>query len=137
MIINFVGMQLFINDGANYYFTCILHGFCIIIGAVYISQLLNITHTLQYLNMSQNDIGDEGMAIISEVLQHNKSLTKLKVEECGLSVKGTVMCKMQLQLVRYSIQLKTLAGENFNKLLANCQSFLPQIYRALFYLWLI
>ena len=43
--------------------------------------------------MSHNDIGDEGITIISEVLQHNKSLTKLKVEECGLSMKGTVMCK--------------------------------------------
>ena len=66
----------------------------IITGAVYISQLLNVTHTLQELNMSDNDIGDEGMAVISEALQHNKSLTTLGVGECGLSVKGTVVCKM-------------------------------------------
>jgi len=66
----------------------------IITGAVYISQLLNITHTLQVLYMSDNDIGDDGMAVISETLQHNKSLTKLMVWQCGLSVKGTVVCKM-------------------------------------------
>ena len=41
-------------------------------GAVYISQLLNFTRTLQVLHMSINDIGDDGMAIISEALQHNK-----------------------------------------------------------------
>ena len=66
----------------------------IITGAVYISQLLNVTHALQELDMGHNDIGDDGMAVISEALQHNKSFTTLRVEECGLSVKGTVVCKM-------------------------------------------
>ena len=66
----------------------------IITGAVYISQLLNVTPTLQCLDMSINYIGDEGMAMISEALQHNKSLTTLRVGGCGLSVKGTVVCKM-------------------------------------------
>ena len=46
--------------------------------------------TLRVLNVSCNDIGNEGMALISEALQHNKSLTALWVERCGLSVKGTV-----------------------------------------------
>ena len=44
------------------------------------------------LNVSHNAIGDDGMAVISEALQHNKSLTTLRVEMCGLSVKGTVVC---------------------------------------------
>ena len=66
----------------------------IITGAVYISQLLNVTHTLQELIMGSNDIGDNGMAVISEAPQHNKSLTTLMVGHCGLSVKGTVVCKM-------------------------------------------
>ena len=61
---------------------------------MYISQLLNATHTLQGLNMSRNNIGDEGMAVISEALQHNKSLTTLSVEHCGLSAKGTIVCNM-------------------------------------------
>ena len=47
--------------------------------------------TLRVLNVSDNDIGDEGMAIISEALQHSKSLTKLGVAQCGLSVKGSVL----------------------------------------------
>ena len=50
--------------------------------------------TLRVLSVSWNDIGDDGMAVISEALQHNKSLTTLRVEKCGLSVKGTVVCKM-------------------------------------------
>ena len=63
----------------------------IITGAVYISQLLNVTTILQCLDMSHNDIGgDEGMEIISEALQHNESLITLRVAKCGLSVKGTV-----------------------------------------------
>ena len=66
----------------------------IITGAVYISQLLKVTHTLQELNVSGNDISDDGMAVISEALQHNKSLTTLDVGECGLSGKGNVMGKM-------------------------------------------
>ena len=66
----------------------------IITGAEYISLLLNVTHTLQKLDVRHNDIGDDGMAVISEALQHNKSLTTLEVWECGLSAKGTVVCKM-------------------------------------------
>ena len=50
--------------------------------------------TLRVLDVSRNDIGDDGMAVISEALQHNKSLTTLVVAECGFSVKGTVVCKM-------------------------------------------
>ena len=46
--------------------------------------------TLRVLDVSSNHIGDEGMAIVSEALQHNKSLTTLRVQQCGLSVKGTV-----------------------------------------------
>ena len=63
----------------------------VIKGVVYISQLLNVTHTLQMLSMDSNDIGDDGMAVISEALQHNKSLITLNVGKCGLSVKGTLV----------------------------------------------
>ena len=48
--------------------------------------------TLRELNVSWNDISDDGMAVISEALQHNKSLTTLRAEGCGLSVKGILMC---------------------------------------------
>ena len=54
--------------------------------------------TLRVLNVKDNYIGDEGMAIISEALQHNKSLTRLGVKQCGLSVKGTVASIFVLRL---------------------------------------
>ena len=66
----------------------------IITGAVYISQLLNVTHALKVLDMSGNNISDDGMVVISEALQHNKSLTTLRIGQCGLLVKGTVVYKM-------------------------------------------
>ena len=50
--------------------------------------------TLRMLDVSNNDIGDDGMAIVSKILQHNKSLTILKIRECGLTAKGTVVCNM-------------------------------------------
>ena len=48
--------------------------------------------TLRVLDVSYNAIEDDGMAVISEALQNSKSLTKLNVSVCGLSVKGNVMC---------------------------------------------
>ena len=62
----------------------------IIVGAKYISQLLNVTHILQELSIGYNNIGDDGIAVISEALQHNKSFTTLRIHQCGLSAKGTV-----------------------------------------------
>ena len=59
----------------------------IIVGAKYISQLLNVTHTLHELLLSENDIGDDGIAVISEGLRYNKSFTTLRVRDCGLSKK--------------------------------------------------
>ena len=50
---------------------------------------------LRVLNVNNNDIGDDGMAIISKALLHHRSLTTLKVAGCGLSMKGSyVLCKM-------------------------------------------
>ena len=46
--------------------------------------------TLRVLNVNGNDIGDDWMALISKALQHNKSLTTLRVTECELTVKGTI-----------------------------------------------
>ena len=53
-----------------------------------ISQLLNSTGTLEKLDISWNNIGDDGMEVISEALKHNKSLKLLRVYSCGLSVQG-------------------------------------------------
>ena len=56
------------------------------------SQLLVRNCTLQELTVNANNIGDDGISVIVEQLQHITTLTKLHVEECGLSVKGTVVC---------------------------------------------
>ena len=61
----------------------------IIVGVKYISQLLNVTHTLQELWIGCNNIGDDGIAVISEALQHIKSFTTLRVPDCELSTKGS------------------------------------------------
>ena len=44
--------------------------------------------TLRVLHVGQNEIGDDGISMISEELQHNNSLTELIIWQCGLSVKG-------------------------------------------------
>ena len=54
---------------------------------------MNVTHTLQELNIGYNDIGDEEMAVILKALQHNRSLTTLKVEKCVLSQEGNILFK--------------------------------------------
>ena len=50
--------------------------------------------TLRELNVSGNVIGDNGISVITEGLQSNKTLTKLVVSGCGFSVKGTVLYNM-------------------------------------------
>ena len=57
--------------------------------------------TLRVLDISANDIGDDGMVILSEALQHNKSLINLRVMKCGLSVKGTVVCVFGFIIMLY------------------------------------
>jgi len=47
--------------------------------------------TLRELDVSWNDLGDNGISVITEGLQCNKTLTKLDVSDGGLSVKGTVL----------------------------------------------
>ena len=50
--------------------------------------------TLRELNVRFNAIGDNGISVITEGLQSNKTLTKLDVSGNELSVKGTVLYNM-------------------------------------------
>ena len=52
------------------------------------SVIITGSTTLRVLNVGGNKFGDDGISMISEELQHNKSLTELSVFGCGLSVKG-------------------------------------------------
>ena len=62
-------------------------------GASCLSELLKINNSLQELDMRRNDISDDGMMLVADGLQCNKTLTILDVRECGISVKGTVEYK--------------------------------------------
>ena len=62
-----------------------------LLGASLLGKLLSVNNSLQELYMRHNDIGDDGMSSVADGLQCNKTLTKLSVRECGLSVKGTLV----------------------------------------------
>ena len=47
--------------------------------------------TLREFNVSDNDIDDNGISVITKWLLSNKTLIKLDVSGCNLSVKGTVL----------------------------------------------
>ena len=64
-------------------------------GASCVGELLKVNNSLQELVMSDNPIGDDGMSSIADGLQCNNTLTKLDVQRCGLSVKGTVVYKTE------------------------------------------
>ena len=83
--------------------------------------------TLRELNVSHNDISDNGMALISEALQHNKLLTKLVVAECGLSVKGNVVrvqvaIKKLIKLIKHLVPY-TAKLSRFSRISADHKSF--------------
>ena len=61
-------------------------------GAIAVSKLLVGNCTLQQFNVGFNAIGDDGISVIVEQLHRNTTLTKLLVHNCGLSVKGSVVC---------------------------------------------
>ena len=75
-------------------------------GATAVSKLLVGNCTLQSLDVCGNGIGDDGISVIVEQLQHITTLTKLYVQECGLSVKGSVVCVrcILVQTVRITLQ---------------------------------
>ena len=57
-------------------------------GAKCIKFMLMESNTLQYLDISRNIIGNDGVRLITEGLQCNNTLTKLIAELCGISVTG-------------------------------------------------
>ena len=60
-------------------------------GASCVGELLKVNNSLQELDMGDNQIGDDGMSSVADGLQCNNTLTKLNVEDCEFSVKGTVV----------------------------------------------
>ena len=72
-------------------------------GASCVGELLKVNNSLQRLIMWRNPIGDDGMSSIADGLQCNNTLTELNVQQCGFSVKGTVVYKVEFG--RYSSPL--------------------------------
>ena len=56
-------------------------------GAISISETIKINHTLQVLNVSNNPIGDEGIAAIAGTLD-NARISELIVSYCSITVTG-------------------------------------------------
>ena len=61
--------------------------------------------TLRVLDVSFNDIGDDGVAVISVALENSKSLTKLYVYRCGFSVQGNVVCGFNERFTFYKMEI--------------------------------
>ena len=68
-------------------------------GASCVGELLKVNNSLQELYMEYNQIGDDGMSSVADGLQCNNTLTELDVEECGFSVKGTVVYKTEFKII--------------------------------------
>ena len=64
-------------------------------GASCVGESLKVNNSLQELVIHKNPIGDDGMSSVADGLQCNNTLTKLNVQECGFSVKGTVVYKTE------------------------------------------
>ena len=73
-------------------------------GASCLGELLTDNNSLQELAMEHNAaIGDDGMSSVADGLQYNKTLTKLDLRWCGLSMKGTVVYKTEFKII-WSLQ---------------------------------
>ena len=56
-------------------------------GAISISKMMMVNHSLQELYMSSNNIGDDGISAIAGALGNCK-IIKLDVRECGITLTG-------------------------------------------------
>ena len=60
----------------------------ITIGAISISNVMMVNHSLRELYMRGNSIGDDGISAIARVLGNCK-INELHVSECGITLTGT------------------------------------------------
>ena len=79
-------------------------------GAVSISEMIKINHTLQVLNINHNPIGDEGIASIARTLD-TTSISELYVYYCSITVTGAKSLAVALQNNHF-IKLLEVRGNN-------------------------
>ena len=65
--------------------------FIVTTGANCVIESLKVNYSLQELYMGYNPIGDDGMSSVADGLQCNNTLTKLDVQKCEFSLKGTTI----------------------------------------------
>ena len=59
-------------------------------GAVHLAAALTKNHTLTYLELSDNPIGDIGAAAFGDMVRNNTALTRLHLNRCGITSGGCV-----------------------------------------------
>ena len=79
-------------------------------GAVSISEMIKINHTLQVLNICANSIGDEGIEAIARTLD-NASISELYVYDCNITVTGAKSLAAALKNNHF-IKLLEVMGNN-------------------------
>ena len=67
-------------------------------GAVSIAEMLKINHTLRYLQIAANPIGDDGISAISDSLHVNTTLIQLVARSCKFQSKGAESVAKMLQI---------------------------------------
>jgi len=64
-------------------------------GAISISKMMMVNHSLQELNIMSNNIGDDGISAIASALG-NCWINELDVRECGITPTGEKLLKAAL-----------------------------------------
>ena len=61
-------------------------------GASCLGELMKVNNSLRELYIGDNIIGyNDGMSLVADGLQYNKTLMQLHIGRCGLSVKCTIV----------------------------------------------
>ena len=79
-------------------------------GAISISEMIKINHTLQLLNISRNPIGDEGITAIATNLNYSM-ISKLYVRWCNITVTGA-KALAECLVNNHNIKLLNVRGNN-------------------------
>ena len=77
-------------------------------GAISISKMMMVNHSLQELHMDDNNIGDSGISAIAEALGNCK-ITELNVMKCNITLHGATMLAAALSS-NYTIRTLWLYG---------------------------
>ena len=74
-------------------------------GGKSIAGMLQVNKTLKYLNISNNDIGDDGIVAITHSVKGNTTLVQLKIYDCSYGSKGLEAVNKMLKVNKTLIEL--------------------------------